>query len=335
MILALALVGVAWPCDEGALRLRTVQPADGAVDVPPDVRVAVSFIGEGEADHYTVALYDGDAAVEASQSAGCYEHEGPLEWHCWIALRPVEALAPDRTYTVQIRSTDAHTGALPEQVSTRFTTGDTFAVSPASPPEFTLAEAWDPAPEELGPCDYTTPRRYTLLLTPAQPDPSALSLYHVYTHDPTGERPAALVHTMFVTNPKPDPDDTGAADGPTEFKQYLDGSTAPTDCFGVVQEDPAGRAGPLVVACWDPSPEDTADSTPPDSSPTDSSPPDSGPSDSEPGADSAPGPADTGAAAEPAPPPPGACGCGAGAGAVGLLGIVWTRRRRDCGGFWR
>lgn len=340
-MIAALLLPLAWPCDEGALRVRTVQPRDQAEEVPLDTRVVVSFIGEGQADHYTVALEQGGASVATSAQSWCYDHEGPLEVHCWIALTPAAPLTADTAYTVRIQSTERHTGQRPESLNTRFTTGSAQADPVVGAPGLRILAAWDVAPEERGVCDWERPRRYTLELTPAQPDPSALSLYQVWAIDPQGQRPEALVHTIFVQNPAGEPPQQRGADragdsggdsadpaGPTEYKQFLDGDTQPTDCFRVVQENAAGQASASVEACWA---EDT------DSGGSDSGGSDSGTGDS--GADdSADDPADDSRADDSSPPdsatgpdpePRGSAGCGCGAaGALALLPWIALLRRR-------
>jgi hypothetical protein len=308
------LLRPATACEPVPLAVRTVQPAQGATDVPIDVRIAVSFVGYGTAGEFEVGLYRDDVAVAAAASSSCYEHEGPYEVHCWWFLRPAEPLATDTAYTIRATPTAAWSGEGPAGIATQFTTGSAEAPAVEGVPTLRVTEAWDEVAPDT--CAYPVARRYWLELHPAggRPDPSALSLFHLDALDADGSV-RARVHTAFVTNP-------GGGEPDPAFKQYLDASTAPSDCFRVVQEGPDGNLTAAVDACYAP-PGDTAspdtathDTASPDTAPSDTGALDSGPRDT-------PGGNDTGDGSSLTPRGDGCGGCVAtGRGGIGAALLV-------------
>ena len=254
MVAFLLVFAPAAACEPESLRLRTFQPRDGAADVPLDVRVAVSFIGWGTADQTVATVYDsGGVEVAATREAWCYLHEGPAEVHCWLALRPAAPLSAGATYTIA-----ASAGA--DTARATFTTGAAFSVAPEGAPTLAVADAWEATAQTE--CDFALADRYTLVpgAVGGAPDPSTLSLFHLYALDAAGE-PGAIIHSVFVSNP----------DSPTQvvpdLKQYLDGAEPNTGCFRLIQEGPSGARSAAADACWaapdtgDTGADDTADST--------------------------------------------------------------------------
>ncbi len=295
-LVPLAVAGPAGDCPEEPLTVRFVVPEDGDTDAPRNARLLLGLIGVGDVETFDLVLEGEEGEVAGTRTRWCYDHEGPHEQHCWVALRPDRALAADTVHRVSVTSGDSI------ERTTTFETGSGVLEPLTVAPGLEILAAWDPKPAEVGPCDWETPRRYTLALTPAVPDPSLRSVYQVHVVDPTGVREPALIHTIRLYD----------SEDAFEAKQYLDRADEPSDCFRLQQEDGGGQLSPSVEACW--WEED-----------------DTGGEDSgrrEGVEDSGVSPTDTD---EPAgdddarPPPPaeeGACGCGPRGGLVGWVGLL-------------
>ncbi len=274
---ALALASALLPrpaaaCEGVPLEVRTVQPREGATDIPLDVRVAVSFIGLGEADEFEVELLHDDTEVPTVATSWCYEHEGPYEVHCWWSLKPVDPLGAGTTYRVRAISTPSWQGEGSRHHESSFTTGSSSLGALSGTPTLEIRDAWT---ESTGAeYDYDKARRYVLDLTAVDgtPDPSATSLFHLEELDEAGKS-LDLVHSLYVSNPGEE------TVYPVEYKQFLDGSVERGDCFRVVQENGAGARSDSVVACWEPPDSGGSDSGGSDSGGSDSGGPDSGRSD--------------------------------------------------------
>ena len=332
MVLVLAsLTPPAAACEPSPLQFRTSQPAAGAVDVPLDVRAAVSFIGLGTADEFTVGLYRDDTEVPVAASTYCYEHEGPVEVHCWWVLRPSTLLAASTAYELRVRSTETWSGEGAVSMTAPFTTGTSEAPDVAGVPTLRVTHAWDEVATDS--CQYPVARRYWLEVLPSGGvyDPSALSLFHIDALESDGSV-RGRVHSTFVSNP-------GGGEVDTQLKQYLDAATSPSDCFRMVQEGPDGTTTAAVDACPEP-PVDTGSA---DTGSDDTGSDDTGADDT--GADDT-GTADTGEGdsggdtekdAAPRRPPGFCAGCATGhggplgAGLVVTLGLVLVRSRRKDG----
>ncbi len=336
MILVLhSLAPSALACEPSPLELRTSQPAAGAVDVPLDVRAAVSFIGFGTADEFTVGLYRDDTEVPVSASSYCYEHEGPVEVHCWWVLRPSALLAASTAYELRIRSTETWSGEGSMNMAVTFTTGTAEAPDLAGLPTLRITDVWDEVATDS--CQYPVARRYWLEVLPSGGvyDPSALSLFHIDALESDG-RVRGRVHSTFVSNP-------GGGEVDPMTKQYLDAATVPSDCFRMVQEGPDGTTTAAVDACPE-APVDTGsddtggdDTGGDDTGGDDTGSDDTGSDDT--GSDDTGGEgtdtADTQQDGE-ARRPPGACaGCASGpGGALGaglVLSFALARSRREAG----
>ena len=215
MLWWMLLWSTAAACEPVPLNIRSVQPADGDVDVPIDARIAVSLIGYGTADEYTVELERGAAAIETTQESWCYDHEGPYEVHCWWMLKPTTPLSPLTPYTVRVRSTDTWQGDGSRTQVTQFVTGDAALGDVSGEPELEVLEVWEAEAETD--CEWDLAFRASLRPTPIdrELDLSLLSLYHlreVFEDGTSGE----IIHSVYVTNP-----------GQTELsdevmKQYLE-----------------------------------------------------------------------------------------------------------------
>ncbi len=304
-------------CEPEELAPQTFQPAQDAVDIPLDVRVAVRFVGWGTADEYTVTLAVDGAEIATDLTTYCYAHEGPSEVHCGHLLRTRAPLAPSTSHTIHVASTATHVGS-PMVMQSRFTTGTALAEPVTGTPEFAVTDAWDEA--AANDCQWDVARRYWLQILPAGGaiDPTALSLFHISSVDEAGVA-SDTIHTIFVTNPGA----TGVSNEP--IKQYLDGSVMNTDCFQIVQEDPAGRWSAPVRDCWEP-PGDSGDTATEDSGAPDTPTGDSAPEDTSTGDGAA---SDTSA---PDAEPSGKCACGGGGAsalvALPVLAALSGRRRR-------
>jgi hypothetical protein len=240
----LAALALAFACEPEPLHLRTVQPAEGATDVPVDVRIAVSFIGYGTADEFEVRLAGAAGEVATDRSTWCYAHEGVAEVHCWHSLTPRALLEAGGRYQVQVESTERWSGEGAMRLTTSFVTGSSTAPVLVGPPALTVLDAWD----EVGAtdCEYPLARRYEFRALPGSgvADPSALSLFHLYPEAADG-MVGDNVHTLFVTNPG----DTQLSE--EVFKQYLDGASAWSDCFWLEEESAAGVRSSPVRGCFE------------------------------------------------------------------------------------
>ena len=307
------------------LAVRLTLPAAGSADVPVDARVLVGFIGWGEADEFSVDLIGAAAPVPVEAESWCYLHEGPHERHCWWSLRPTERLAVDTEYRIRVRSTEAHTGPDHESIH-RFTTGSGTSLPPPEAPTGEIGEAWD---EESGEaCDFPFARRTLMRIEAGDALEEGLGVFHLF-EVVAGSETEPLVHTIRTQF-----DEGGVDTAPRiewNVKQYVDGTTAPTDCFRVVAENAAGEAGASTVLCYG-----DADTGTPDSGPSGADSGRGGAGDSGAG-DSGSG--DSGARDDPhdvptrgdrsTTAPVEARGCGRGAAGLLLIGGALARRRRN------
>lgn len=322
-----------------SLQLRFTLPDDGATDVPLDARMVAAFIGWGDAGEWELALEVDGVTVEGSHSSWCYEHEGPHELHCWLTLAPHAPMAPGTEHSLRVSSTGSWSGGTEASFDIRFTTGSASTLTWEETPPLVVVDAWDEESEDS--CAYSLARRATLETTPPPHVRAPLALFNIYEVLSDGS-PDALVHTIRVHNPPPEPDTAVDDSGLTaeRMKQYLDGTTPREDCYRLTMVDAAGGETLGSLACWDTgepgdtAPTHTGDTAGPGDSDDDTARPhsdDSGPADTVPHhtgehtADSDPGPPSS-----PSDGCPSGCGGSRTAAAfVWLLLATATTFRRD------
>lgn len=184
---------------------------------------AVVVVGVSVAD---VTVSDGEGVDVAGEVAVvCGESNYVIDHYCRVSFQPDERWIAGATYTVHMVSGEyAYTGQYGYSDDSMSVVADGHAVTPVSgaPDVEVLTVGNDTANE---PCAYSDAHGYDLRITPAAPDPDALSYVLLERRDGyrrfMGLSAEGNPFDWTVWSPAVDPDD---------------------DCFRVTQVDGAGNA---------------------------------------------------------------------------------------------
>lgn len=231
-----ALSAPAAACSPDEVRVQWIQPAGGAVDVPPDAVVRV-LTGDGvsAADAVTVRLVRNGADVAGTTTREDWEGADLADQRQLLTFTPTAELMPGATYKIEV----SHTAGAGYGASATFTVGAASAAAMTGVAEVDVRSAANEVGAGAAACDWDQVRSFQLEVQPARAAPEGLDTLLVY-------RTKALEDAWHLVEVI----EVGEGDGAVSLSLRGDQARDWGSCFLAVQRGAdGGESAPSDLGC--------------------------------------------------------------------------------------
>ncbi|MCK6506398.1 Ig-like domain-containing protein [Myxococcota bacterium] len=172
-----ALTPPAEACSPDEVRVQWIQPAAGAVQVPPDAVIRV-LVGDGVSaqDAVSVRLVKNGVEVAAGTVREDWDGDSLADERQLLTLTPTEELLPGGTYKVEV----SHSAGADYGDAATFTVGSAPAAGISGVGEVEVRSAADEAGAGEAACDWAQVRTFQLDVEPARAAPEGMDVVMVY-----------------------------------------------------------------------------------------------------------------------------------------------------------